>query len=215
MRIDPTRPAPRAGRPSREEPRGADEVRLCEARAAQVRHRRVTVATDRALGAAGQDLDQKTGGTLSRAMKASRFTGKKEETLAILAPAGVEFDRVLLVGIGKGEDLSEAALQASAAPSSPPWTVRRDRGLRPARLPDGGTVAPDAAAAELAFGAQLRSYRFDKYRTTEKKEAKPSLKKIIVLTAEPDAAKRAYGRLEPLAESVAYTAIWCRSRPTS
>uniref|UniRef100_UPI0026B9F45C M17 family peptidase N-terminal domain-containing protein n=1 Tax=Azospirillum argentinense TaxID=2970906 RepID=UPI0026B9F45C len=44
----------------------------------------------------GRDLDQKTGGTLSRAMKASRFTGKKEETLAILAPAGVEFDRILL-----------------------------------------------------------------------------------------------------------------------
>ncbi|WP_188260561.1 leucyl aminopeptidase [Azospirillum tabaci] len=166
----------------------------------------VTVATDRALGAAGRDLDQKTGGTLSRAMKASRFTGKKEETLAILAPAGVEFDRILLVGIGKGEDLSDDALQAVGGAIVAALDKSGETEVSVLLdLPDGGTVAPDAAAAELAFGAQLRSYRFDKYRTTEKKEAKPSLKKIILLTAEPDAAKRAYARLEPLAESVAYT----------
>ena len=36
-------------------------------------------------------------------------------------------------------------------------------------------------AANIAFGARLRSYRFDKYRTTEKPEKKPS----------PEAADRA------------------------
>ena len=37
----------------------------------------VTVLADRKLGAAGQDLDGTTGGALTRAMKASRFTGKR------------------------------------------------------------------------------------------------------------------------------------------
>ena len=166
----------------------------------------VTVAVERALGAAGQDLDQKTGGALTRAMKASRFTGKKEETLAILAPAGVEADRILLVGLGKPEDAAESAFQAAggALVAALGSTGETEASVL-LDLPAGSPLKAADAAAELAFGANLRSYRFDKYRTTEKKDAKPSLKKVTVLTAEADSAKRAYGRLETLADSVAYT----------
>ncbi len=166
----------------------------------------VTVATERALGAAGQELDRLTGGSLTRAMKASRFTGKREETLAILAPAGVEFDRVLLVGLGKPEEAGETAFQAAggAVVAALDKSGETEASVL-LDLPAGSALAPADAAAELAFGAHLRSYRFDKYRTTEKKDAKPSLKKVTVQTADADAAKRAYGRLETLAESVLFT----------
>lgn len=169
----------------------------------------VTVANERTLGAAGQDLDQKTGGALTRAMKASRFTGKKEETLAILAPAGVELDRILLVGLGKPEEVGDTALQAAGGALVAALDKSGESEVSVLLdLPAGAAsadLAPAAAAAELAFGGRLRSYKFDKYRTTEKKDAKPSLKRVTVLTADADAAKRAYGRLEGLADSVAFT----------
>ena len=41
-----------------------------------------------------------------------------------------------------------------------------------------------AFAANLAYGARLRFYRFDKYKTKEKPEQKPSLKHFNVLVAD-------------------------------
>ena len=43
---------------------------------------------------------------------------------------------------------------------------------------DGASIGSTEAAAELAFGAQLRSYRFDKYKTKQKPEQKPSLNRL-------------------------------------
>jgi len=166
----------------------------------------VTVATERALGAAGQDLDQKTSGSLTRAMKASRFTGKREETLAILAPAGVEFDRILLVGLGKPEEADETAFQTAGGALFAALDKSGETEVSVLLdLPAGSALKPAIAAAELAFGAHLRSYKFDKYRTTDKKDPKPALQSITVLTADADAATSAYGRLEGLADSVLFT----------
>ncbi|NJN00730.1 MAG: hypothetical protein HC793_03870, partial [Aquincola sp.] len=48
-------------------------------------------------------------------------------------------------------------------------------------LPKGAKVKKPEAAAHLVFGARLRSYAFDKYRTREKEEQKPSLKTLTVM----------------------------------
>src|SRR6185437_3088292 len=58
-----------------------------------------------------------------------------------------------------------------------------------------GSLQP-AQAAEVALGAVLRAYRFDRYRTKEKPEDKPKLAKLSVLTSDPARAKAAW---EPLA----------------
>jgi leucyl aminopeptidase len=60
-------------------------------------------------------------------------------------------------------------------------------------------------AAQMAFGARLRSYRFDKYRTKEKPEQKPSVKKLTLLVDDPGAAKKLFEPLERLAEGTAFT----------
>ncbi|MGC2412729.1 MAG: leucyl aminopeptidase, partial [Stellaceae bacterium] len=72
-------------------------------------------------------------------------------------------------------------------------------------LGDGASVKPGDAAANLAFGAELRSYRFDKYRTTQKPEQKPSLTHITVATAAAGAAKEAYRALGATAQAVFFT----------
>ncbi|TPW02102.1 MAG: leucyl aminopeptidase, partial [Alphaproteobacteria bacterium] len=49
--------------------------------------------------AAGKALDEKTGGGITRAMKASRFTGGAGQVLEILAPANLESGRLLVIGV--------------------------------------------------------------------------------------------------------------------
>ncbi len=61
------------------------------------------------------------------------------------------------------------------------------------------------AAAEIAYGARLRGYRFDKYRTREKPEQKPTLKRFTVMLDDPSAAKRAYEPMEKIGDGVFMT----------
>src|SRR4029078_13330056 len=53
------------------------------------------------LSAAAQDLDKKSKGLLSKAIGITGFKGKKEQTVDLIAPQGLKFARVLLVGRDK------------------------------------------------------------------------------------------------------------------
>ena len=147
----------------------------------------VTVAADRALGALGRDLDQKTGGLLTRAMEQGRFKGKAEEVLSLVAPTGLDVARLLLVGIGAadGFDANGANNAGAAAYAAVQNSGETDLAVA---LDAHDGIAGDAGelAAEAAFGAMLRSYRFDKYRTTLTDDKKPSVNKVTIQT---DAAK--------------------------
>ena len=161
------------------------------------------VAEERKLLPSAAQLDEESGGALARAMAASRFKGRGDETLSVLAPAKLEYGRVLLYGTGK-----EGGGERSA------WQNRG--GNIVAQLNGSGdkiaTVALDHTgegeamlAADIAYGARLRSYRFDKYRTKEKPEQKPSLEELTILVEDPAAAKRAFAPLEKIAEAVFFT----------
>src|SRR4029434_4564398 len=59
----------------------------------------------------------------------------------------------------------------------------------------GSKLTPGQIAARIALGAQLRNYRFDKYKTKDKPEQKNSLEQITVYVAGPAEARRGYARL--------------------
>ena len=162
----------------------------------------VPVAEERNLLPSASRLDEESGGTLTRAMAASKFKGRADDTLAVLAPSHLERNRVLLYGIGKeggGERIA--------------WQNRGGQIL--AQLNNVGektaAVALDQEhneaqiAADFAYGARLRAYRFDKYRTKEKPESKPTLEELTIVVEDPAAAKRAFQPLEKVAESVFFT----------
>jgi len=158
------------------------------------------------LGSSLAELDGKLDGALTRAIEASRFDGKKGEMLELVAPAGTPASRVIMVGLGKPEDAK-------------PLDFERVGGDLTAKLNAVGekeaqivvdaiadlSVEPAEAAARVAFGAQLRSYRFDKYRTKEKPEAKPTLAKLTIMAAAHAGAKKAYAKLEAIGDGVATT----------
>ncbi len=142
-------------------------------------------------------LDESTGGAISRAFTVAEFKGGKGKTCAILAPGG-ELTRVLAVGLGKPAEVTQKILEeAGGAVAS---GLARESGVAVAA---GTLTGPQAA--EVAMGAVLRGYRFDRYRTKEKPEDKPKLSKITVLTGEVPKAKAAWEPLLATAKGVFLT----------
>ncbi|HSV29322.1 MAG TPA: leucyl aminopeptidase [Candidatus Omnitrophota bacterium] len=166
----------------------------------------VGVMEGKKLTLAAEQLDQASGGGLVRAINASKFEGKKDQTLMILAPAGLEVNRVLLVGLGKAEKLDAAAAQAVGGTAVAQLLTAGDANAAiMVDVPAKAKLSPAEFAANVAFGARLRCYRFDKYLTKEKKEDKPSLKKLTVMLDDHSAAKSAFGPLDRIADGVFLT----------
>ncbi len=164
------------------------------------------VTEDRALSASAGKLDEALGGGVQRAMEASRFHGRKEQTLALLAPAGTAFTRILLVGLGKPGELDPLRLQAAGGQiyAALAGNGQADAFVCVDALPDC-TLSPADMAAEMAFGAALRSYRFDKYRTKESEDDKPSLAALTFGCADAEQAAMLWQRNEALAGAIAFT----------
>jgi leucyl aminopeptidase len=165
----------------------------------------LTVAAERKLGGQGTRIDRKLRGALKRAMADSAFTGAKEQTLTIMAPAGTRLTRLVLVGIGEAEKVNEVSLQrvggaALAAlgnkDTQATWMIDDHKGL---------ALAIAEVAAQVAYGARLRSYRFDKYRTTLKPDQKPQLKTLTVSCSDVAKARAAYVHLDKIADGVFFT----------
>lgn len=166
----------------------------------------VGVAEDRVLTPAAAQIDGDHDGIVQRAIAASRFTGKRDQTLAILAPAGLGIARILLLGIGKPAELETIHLEGFGGVVVAALNAlgETEASFDAAGLGAIGPAAAPAAAA-IGFGAALRSYRFDKYRTKEKPEQKPTLKKLAVLTTAVGPARKAFGVLEKIAHGVVAT----------
>ncbi len=158
----------------------------------------------RALSDAGRAVDEASGGALTRAMESSRFEGRRDQQLVIAAPAGLALTRIVLVGLGKAAEAKAQHFQALGGQAVAALNAAGDQEatiLLDAVEGDKGAFAE--AAAEVAFGARLRSYRFDKYRTTEKADKKPTLVRLTV--GATSAAKRVYAAKEAVADGVFLT----------
>ena len=69
----------------------------------------------------------------------------------------------------------------------------------------GAKLGTAEMAAHLALGARLRSYRFAKYRTKEKKADKPKLAEMRLLVRDGAKARAAYAQLDKVADGVFFT----------
>jgi leucyl aminopeptidase len=158
------------------------------------------------LGPAAKELDGVTGGAVARAVKNARFAGKKGEIFGFPAPAGLAANHVLLFGLGAPDKLdSAAAEEAGGAVMGRLQQIREKGATVLAALPGTAKLRPGNFAAHFAFGALLRSYRFDKYRTKEKPEDKPVIAEITIALKAADDAKKRYAPLAGVAEGIFFT----------
>ncbi len=140
-------------------------------------------ATRKALGPAAE--------LVARAAKAERFTGKKNSALDLIAPAGLKAARLIVIGVGKSAEFK-------------PKDFLKLGGLATGKLPNsasdatvfaelsGGAMKPEQAA-DLAQGARLRAYAFDRYKTKSKDDEKfPAARNLTVAVGDVAATRKAY-----------------------
>jgi len=138
--------------------------------------------------------DEATGGAVSRALAAAEFKGKRGQTVTVLAP-GAGLSRVVAVGLGNLDGIEARHLEDAGGHVAVALAREAAGAISTAGL-------SGAQAANVAMGAVLRGYRFDRYRTTEKPEDKPKFAKATVLTGEVPKARDAWTSLKAVAEGV-------------
>ncbi len=171
---------------------------------AKAKHALVLSITDSAkLGTLAAVYDKKTGGAISRALKAGKFAGKAGQVLSLVGVDGVPADRIILVGLGKESKLDNIAYENAGGHL---LTHLNANGVKTAEiLFESGKKAKDGEAiARVAYGARLAIYHFDKYHTKRKDELKPSLDTLTFVTPAEKDAKKAYAELEQVAEGVEF-----------
>ena len=133
--------------------------------------------------------------TLVAGAAAARFTGEAGSSFESFVDEGGKILRIVLVGTGSGSgaDMERAggALTAKLLSS----------GATHVAVEFVGDVT-DEGAARLAFGALLRSWRIDTYRTKLAEKAKPTLETVTIVAADAGAA---WDRWAAVAAGVAFT----------
>lgn len=151
-----------------------------------------------------KDLDKKTDGLLTQIQKSGSFEGKKGTLFHSLAPEKSDATHIILVGLGDAAKVEDKDLEALG--SKLVTKLNNLKCKKAVFMVDAvkGHKTPDVAA-HLAMGALLNSYRFDKYRTKEGKDKKPTLKQFEFNLKDSATAKKLFGPMEHIAEGVFLT----------
>ena len=152
------------------------------------------------------DVDKKTGGSLSRAISTKDFKGKKDEAIRLIAPNGLKINEIILFGLGKENDIAPLSLEELGAKVTASLEKCKDKSAF-VHFPALSTKTLDenTAMAHVAYGALLRTWKFDKYQTKKKEVNTGALKTLGFMTGSPKAAKKAFDPLNEIAEGVFLT----------
>ncbi|PYU82755.1 MAG: leucyl aminopeptidase [Acidobacteria bacterium] len=113
------------------------------------------------------EIDRAAGGLLRKLAKSGELTGKMLEFTLVHAPAGLKAARLLLVGVGKREPYSIAALRKVAGAALRHLKARSVKNF--AFLVREGHAAEESAQA-IAEGVLAGNFETDKYKTDKKND---------------------------------------------
>ena len=156
-------------------------------------------------GPATQKALSPIGDLYRRAAAADRFTGKSGSILVIIAPTGLNAPRLVIIGTGKERELRDRDLIKLGGVAMGRIPAAAAQATILAEFA-GGALKADQIA-DLALGARLRGYRFDRYKT-KCKEGEERADKVEVNFAcgNPAAAEKAWARATGVADGV----VWAR-----
>ena len=138
---------------------------------------------------------------IGRAASSDRFTGKNNRSLDLVVPEGTGLSRLIVLGLGKEEAKPrDLAKLGGAAFGRIPGSAKDATIV--ADLP--GRALEPKDAADLALGAALRAYAFERYKTKRKEgEDRRENLRLTLALADPAAARKAWGGRLPLRDGVA------------
>lgn len=133
---------------------------------------------------------------------AARFAGKAGQVFEAFVAGTGGVTRLALAGIGKADAADRlVALEKAGAALTAKYLTSGETSLA---IDFSNSGLSGAEAAAILFGARLRGWRHDVYRTRLKDEQKPSLAEIVAVAA-PEGAAAAWEIESALAEGVEFT----------
>jgi leucyl aminopeptidase len=153
-------------------------------------------------GPASRRIVSRLGGRLRGAAAADHFTGKSGSSLDVIAPAGLDVPRLVVIGTGKGRTLTSRDLTKLGGAAMGKLPKAAAAATIFAEL--GSGVLKADQVADLALGARLRGYAFDLYKTKRKDDDEKGPKRIDLNFAcsNPAAAEKAWTRGAAIADGV-------------
>ncbi|MEA2879503.1 MAG: leucyl aminopeptidase [Hyphomicrobiales bacterium] len=138
---------------------------------------------------------------VARAAKAEKFTGKSGSALDIVAPAGLKTTRLVVIGTGKADDRKPQDLVKLGGIAMGRIPSAASEAMVVLELGDGPLKAD--AAADVALGATLRAYSFERYKTKRKEgEEAPAKARITLGVADVASARKAWASRQGVADGV-------------
>ena len=163
----------------------------------------IFVYADKELSDSAAKIDKETDGLVSRAMDVGHFEGKFGQIIDLVAPANLEINRVLVMGLGKEADLDLVKTQKIGGKIMARLIASGDETLSiAADVPKKANISGAEFAANLGYGIRLRRYRFDKYFTKQAEAKKPSIISVEIMCGAPANVKNMFEELDLIADGV-------------
>ena len=149
------------------------------------------------LGVAGKETDKHAKGALKEALKAApNFKSKNGETISTFCQH-LQADIAILAGYDAKTELDQRKFGGKV------FSAIAASGVKEATIMvDGNDIQ---AAANIALGAKLKSYTFNKYHTKKTKDELPQIKTVKIMLDDPAKARKAYAPLAATADAVFFT----------
>jgi leucyl aminopeptidase len=153
------------------------------------------------LGAATRKILGKAADSVSRAAAAEHFTGRNGGALDIVLPPDLKVSRLTVIGAGKIDGLKSKDFVKLGGAAAGKLPSAGGEAMVVADLP-GGPMSVDSVA-DLAAGARLRTYRFDRYKTKRKEDdEKQGAADLTIAVADPAGASRLWRSRESVVDGV-------------
>ena len=163
----------------------------------------VFVGDDLALSpAAREHLGNAVETLIARAAAPERFKGKSRQVMTLLAPGGLDVDRLVVVGIGPASERAKLDWRTIGG-----IVAGKVAGHKATVLLDApGEPLPADTVVDFALGARMRGYRFDQYKTKKKKDDDKDdggeTTAITIALADPAKARRSAKAAEGVASGI-------------
>ncbi len=138
----------------------------------------------KSLDAKLHSMDEQLGGIITEMISNESFKGKEGETLLVYSLGRIPAKKIILLGLGKEENLKEEVIRNLAAKAVK--EAGKAKAAAIAMLPIGldRNISAEIVGQCVAEGAMLASYKFNKYKTTDRKSMEEGIKEIYLLNEE-------------------------------
>ena len=172
----------------------------------------IFAAVGNIFGPAATGIDRDNGSLISRHLKGQKkFTGKAGQSLTLSLLQGAPWTRIIIVGTGEAGKATATAITTAGSKLYAALTAAGASRVavfveepKAAGKPRNKTATDDGTLpAHLALGLAIKSYRFDKFKTGDKKaKGDDGDLDITIVTAAAIAAKAAFAALDAVREGV-------------